>query len=182
MLWWLRSPSAAFGLGVGDVSADGWVECIYCYGMEGGDLGARPAFNLDLSAVLFSSKIPSESNAYKLTLADVNKAIGIQPEQALIRDSATSVSVPYIKDGESDHVSLFITNINDTWSDTMGWSSGAEIQYYTTEAVSADTGTVTFSLPNDYDAHKSNWKVWILAKKVNATHASDCAILCQLRL
>ena len=82
------------------------------YNLVAYNYGARPAFNLNLSSVLFSS--PIQSNQYKLTLADSNRTIGIQPGAAITRDSATQITVPYQIDSGSNHVSLLITNKNDS--------------------------------------------------------------------
>ena len=94
--WWLRSPAANYGVGIGSVLAGGDLEGNY----EGDSDGARPAFNLDLARVLFSSKASVESNAYKLTLVDSNRTIGIQPGKTLARNNATSITVPYAMDSD----------------------------------------------------------------------------------
>ena len=133
--------------------------------------GARPAFNLNLSSVLFSSRI--QSNQYKLTLADSNRTIGIRA--AITRDSATQITVPYQIDSGSNHVSLLITNKNDSWTAGSGWSTGAVKQYYATAAVSEANGTVTFTLPDNYETNKGNWQVWLLAEQVNGEHETDYA-------
>ncbi len=171
--WWLRSPLTLSVSGsVGDDSS-GSVDYV---GWVGDDsvarsLGARPAFNLNLSSVLFSSLI--QSNQYKLTLADSNRTIGIRA--AITRDSATQITVPYTKDSGSNHVSLLITNKNDSWTAGSGWSTGAVKQYYATAAVSETNGTVTFTLPDNYETNKGNWQVWLLAEQVNGEHETDYA-------
>ncbi len=119
--------------------------------------------------------IPSliQSNQHKLTLADSNRTIGIRA--AITRDSATQITVPYQIDSGSNHVSLLITNKNDSWTAGSGWSTGAVKQYYATAAVSEANGTVTFTLPDNYETNKGNWKVWLLAEKVNGEHETDYA-------
>ena len=165
--WWLRSPSTYYDDYSGYVNDFGWVNDKYvAY-----DNGPRPAFNLNLSSVLFSSLI--QSNQYKLTLADSNRTIGIQPGAAITRDSATQITVPYTKDSGSNHVSLLITNKNDSWAAGSGWSTGAVKQYYATAAVSEANGTVTFTLPDNYETNKGNWQVWLLAEQVNGEHETD---------
>lgn len=138
---------------------------------------------MDLSHVIFSSELPDYAGSvYKLTLIDENITIGIPSGEIPTRNSETSITVPYIKDSDSNHISLLITNKNDAWSGTAGWNSGAVKQYYITRRVFEDTGTVTFTLPDDYETNKSNWKVWILAERnteqimwVNDPYSSDYA-------
>lgn len=145
--WWLRSPYAGtlFSNAVGVVDSDGWVNRDYVVGL----FRARPAFNLDLASVLFSSPISESSDQYKLTLIDSEKTIG--KGTAGISRSGNTITVPYTITGDdaatADQVSLLITNKDDAWSDS-GWSSGAAAQYYTTAAVSGASGTVAFTLPD----------------------------------
>ena len=169
--WWLRSPLTRNGQFSSDVNSDGWVRNDYV----DNDLGARPAFNLNLSSVLFSSLI--QSNQYKLTLADSNRTIGIQPGAAITRDSATQITVPYTKDSGSNHVSLLITGKNVTWSAKDGWSSGAAKLYYETQAVSSTSGTVSFTLPDSLKDKTcgTDYAAYLLAVDENGEHESDYA-------
>ena len=73
--WWLRSPRAnamAYN-SAGDVDYSGWVVDAFVYNQY----GARPAFNLNLSSVIFSSQIPQFENQYKLTLLDEDLEISL---------------------------------------------------------------------------------------------------------
>ena len=87
--WWLRSRIKV-GINIaGIVDIDGWVtndDYVTDY------YGARPAFNLDLSSVLFSSEI--SSNQYKLTLKDENLSISIT-ENAVVTRNGSTVTIPY---------------------------------------------------------------------------------------
>ena len=174
--WWLRSPySKSSAEWAGYVNKEGFMlsDTVSDYGV-----GVSPALNINLSSVIFTSLISENPNTYKLTLADSNRTIGIQPGKTLTRNSTTSVTVPYTKDSDSDHVSLLITNKDVTWSATEGWSTGAKKLYYNTVDVTADTGTVEITV-DDHEANNSNRKAWILAEKVNNTnnnmYASDYA-------
>ena len=55
------------------------------------------------------------------------------------------------------------------------WSSGAVKLYYTATAANGANGTVTFTLPENYERNKENWKVWLLAEQVNEGNATDYA-------
>ena len=180
--WWLRSPCSHpdDSGSVGYVAYDGGISYCPVYTPEGyTPEGVSPALNVNLSSVLFSSEISSKT--YKLTIADTaNRTVGIQAGKAITMDSAAQVTVPYTKDSGFNHVSLLITNAKNesnqdiTWTGSSGWSSGAAKQYYTTAAVPAGEteGTVTFTLPENYDP---NWKVWILAEQVNEGKKTDYA-------
>ena len=65
--WWLRSPDSDDGLGVGRVNYDGKVHDRYAIL---NNVGVSPAFNVNLSSVIFSSLIKGTSDEYKLTLED----------------------------------------------------------------------------------------------------------------
>ncbi|MBQ6518787.1 MAG: hypothetical protein IJI14_08705 [Anaerolineaceae bacterium] len=171
--WWLRSPHAYDSIAAGDVKPDDGKVGIR---NVDNDDGARPAFNLNLTSVLFSSEISSESSkSYKLTLVDTGQTVSVTSGKTLTRNSLTSVTVPYTIDTGSNHVSLLITNNNDTWTAGTGWSSGAAAQYYETAAVTDSTGTVTFTLPDKYEDNRVVQKVWLLAEDVNDGNQSNYA-------
>ena len=168
--WWLRSPFSSAGDYAGCVDEVGNVgtdNVIHDYA------GVSPALNVNLASVIFSSEISSK--IYKLTIADTGTTIGIQTGESITRESATAITVPYTKDANSNHVSLLVTDANTTWSSTNGWSSGAEKKYYTTAAATGASGTVTFTLPDDFEPNNDSYKVWLLAEKVNGGNATDYA-------
>ena len=175
--WWLRSPGSRWGVGFvyssGSLSYDPDISWM--------TYGVSPALNVDLSHVIFSSLISANSSIYKLTIRDAARTIAIQSGESIKRESATQISVPYIMDSGSDHMSLLITNAkNDsgqeiTWTDSTGWSNGAVKQYYKTVAEVSSSGTITFSLPDNYESNRDNWKVWILAEQLNRTKETDYA-------
>ena len=137
--------------------------------------GVSPALNVSLAAILFASPIAETTNEYKLTVLDSSLAVEIDPDK-IIHGSGT-VTVPYEKTGSADHISLFITNKGDTWSDESGWNDGATVQYYTTEAIDPDkeNGTVTFALPENYEANKDDWKLYVVVEKINGGKLTDYA-------
>jgi len=168
--WWLRSPFTIIGSDAGCVIAGGEV---ICDGVDDVYAGVSPALNVNLASVIFSSEISSK--IYKLTIADTGTTIGIQTGESITRESATAITVPYTKDANSNHVSLLVTDANTTWSSTNGWSSGAEKKYYTTAAATGASGTVTLTLPDDFEPNNDSYKVWLLAENVNVENATDYA-------
>ncbi len=139
--------------------------------------GVSPALNIKLSSVLFSSVVSitgaGEIGAeYKLTLVDKDIEFN---HGSLIRESRTSITIPYTFEGTFNHISLLITGKNDTWTTGKGWNDGAEMYHYSTAAISATKGTVTLTLPDDFEINKLNYKVWIFAEEKNGTYETDYA-------
>ena len=169
--WWLRSPHSSYSSGIVDL--DGWVY----YDNVNFSYGARPAFNLNLSSVLFSSLISSSSNQYKLTLYDSNMTVN--EGSGGVSRSGSTVTMPYSitgsDAGNANKMALLITGKNDAWSATDGWSSGAAKLYYETQAVSAASGTVSFTLPDSLKDKVcgTDYKAWLLAVDENGNHESD---------
>ena len=173
--WWLRSPYAGYSSYSGIVDIDGWVDDTYVYL----NYGVRPAFNLNLSSVLFTTEIQSQSDpqtSYKLTLPDDNMTVA--EGSGGISRSGNAVTVPYSITGDNKanatHVALLITNKGDTWTAGTGWSSGAAAQYYEAVAVN-DNNTVTFTL-SDSLADKvcgTDYDAYILAVDANGNQESD---------
>ena len=122
--WWLRSPghndrSAALVADVGDVSSDG-------VGVDG--YGVRPAFNLNLSSVLFTSAAEggkssgdvgagslkevgtNETNEWKLTVKD--KAHGEFKVEKVTTCDGKTLNIKYsdAKKEDGEYISAIITN------------------------------------------------------------------------
>ena len=129
-VWWLRSPSVDYAYGAGGVNSYGNVD-IYDVG---DDLAARPAFNLDLNSVLFTSaavggKIPAASsggnqggeaadaifeigdydgNEWKLTLLDDSRNFSIS--DAKIKESNIDFSYSNAQTGTNEYISAVIVD------------------------------------------------------------------------
>ncbi len=177
--WWLRSAYYRLSNVAGNVTISGNLN--YSddrYGVTHSGVGVSPAFNINLSSVLFSSLIKEAVNGtgaeYKLTVNDADRTLSVPADENIIRKSTNEITVPYTIDNGSDHVSLLITNKNDTWSPTTGWSANAVKQYYQTVAVTSGA-SVTFTLPDNYDANRDNWQVWVLPEKINGAKETDYA-------
>ena len=183
--WWLRSPGnggsyAAVVHGNGGVDILGLdVHTSYIYGV-------RPAFNLNLSSIIFTSAAESGKNPvtagtleepgnytgteWKLTLHDIKMTISEGPAGVSRADS--TITVPYTITGDNagnaDRVSVLITDKAYTAADAV-------IKYYGKLAITGEigtSGTGTFTLPNDFD---TDWKVYILSEVINADKKSDYA-------
>ena len=146
--WWLRSPSenvynTAVVNGDGDVITDGYNVIL--------DFGVRPAFNLDLNSVLFTSPavggkpdggltpIPEYSgNEWKLTLLDSNRSFTVTEKTA---DAAPDDTITL-------HYTGATTGINEYISAIIADSSGT--RYYGRVAQpTAESGTVEIKIPSD---------------------------------
>ncbi|MBR5338343.1 MAG: Ig domain-containing protein [Lachnospiraceae bacterium] len=160
--FWLRSPGdnsyktakvlSPFICGDVNVSYPGVAVC--------------PALNIDLKSLLFTSLISGTTNQYKLTIKDdkINLAIG----EGVVT-SGNTVTVPYKISGDDntfvDHVTLIMT-------EGEYQKKGAILKHYEAKPISTATGTVTFTLPDDYN---ENWKVYILAEDINGEYETNYA-------
>ena len=83
--WWLRSPMSFNDPAVASAGGFGSFAYGFLWSEDYGFLyeGARPAFNLDPSNVLFASLIPGSSNQdkqYKLTMKEESSALAVTPD------------------------------------------------------------------------------------------------------
>lgn len=141
--WWLRSPSADFDNSSGIVTPVGELYSIDV------DLpfGARPAFNLNLSSVLFTSFVSAYYNGYKLTLLDGELTIAPSTPS---RDGSV-ITVPYTLGGDA---AADDTKVYALVTDKAYTESGAKVLQYTALAVNGD-GAGIFTL--DTDAVTGTW-------------------------
>ena len=172
--WWLRSPGN-FDSGAATVNIAGQVGYNGLLVYYGG--GVRPAFNLNLSSIIFTSDaagIKSQGAAgtlsapgnhttaeWKLTVKDDNLSASISGNVTRL---GSTITVPYTVSG-TDRVSVFI-------SDKAWDASGAALKYYGALDTSSGDGKGSFTLPDDYD---SSWKVYILAENINDNTKTDYA-------
>ena len=146
--WWLRSPSenvynTAVVNGDGDVITDGYNVIL--------DFGVRPAFNLDLNSVLFTSPAVGgkpdggltavsaySGNEWKLTLLDSSRNFAVT-ETTASGDPGDTVTLHYTgaTAGTNEYISVILAD-----------SSGA--RYYSRVAQpTAESGTVEIKIPSD---------------------------------
>ena len=181
--WWTRTPGGR------DVSSTIDYNVLAC-AMDGNldplgkdvtsSYAIRPAFYVNLSSIVFTSLVKGalnpESNPYKLTLLDSAQTFSIPGDKTLIRKSTNEVTIPYTIDNtKTDHVSLLITNKDDTWTAGSGWSANAAKKYYQTVAVTSAAASVTFTLPDNYETNRENWKVWVLPEQINGLKETNYA-------
>ena len=148
--WWLRSPgSQAYDVAV--VEPDGSVHYSGYTIRHYRTRGVRPAFNLNLNSVLFTSAavdgkpdggltaVPKYSgNEWKLTLKDSNRSFAVTEKTA---DAAPDDTVTL-------HYTGATAGINEYISVILADNSGA--QYYGRVAQpTAESGTVEIKIPSD---------------------------------
>ena len=176
--WWLRSPHCFDTSDAGNVDTSGDISSFI---VKNGRTAVSPAFNINLSSVIFTSVISGTAGSagaeYKLTVADSNLGIAVTDGSNVTR-SGNTITVPYTitgtNAGNATQVSVLITD--------SAYSAGtAATSGYTYQKLSVDTwsesGTGTFTLPDAY-ADKTcgtDYYAYILAEDVNGTYETDYA-------
>ena len=174
--WWLRSAYAHYDYQVGNVSSSGR---LFWDDVEFGG-GVSPAFNINLSSVIFTSVITGtagQDNAeYKLTLADKDLNVGIASgEMPSISEGV--VTVPYMISGTN---ASNATQVSVLILDSEYQSGEEEILYYgklNTGRTFSLTGTGTFALPDglSWEDWGASYYVYLLAEDVNDVYETDYA-------
>ena len=170
-VWWLRSPFAKFTSSAGAVDGFGRV---YDCGV-GIVWAARPAFNLNLNSVLFTSaavggkpnggltKVPKYSgNEWKLTLLDSSRSFAVT-ENTADADPNDTITLNYsgATTGANEYISAIIADNN-----------GA--QYYGRVAQpTAESGTVEIKIPSDIAP--GNYTLKVFSEQYNGDYKTDYA-------
>ncbi len=170
--WWLRTPgdgviNAAIIDGYGGVSLNRGP-------VNYPDYGVRPAFNLNLSSIIFTSDAAGIKSGTAGTLSAPGNHSTANWKLTVVSDSLTAssgtvtrsgstITVPFTASGSYDRISVFISD--GAWN-----ASGAVLKYYGALNTSGSSGT--FTLPDDYD---TSWKVYILAEDINGNSETDYA-------
>lgn len=190
--WWLRTqdPHTYFfddwekTYSAAGVYSDGHVG-IHTASVD--NMGVSPAFNVDLSQVIFSSLISSSKYSieagkpgaeYKLTLWDNDLSISVTGR--VTKDSQNIINIPYniIDKSSSDPTQVYVVVTNGTWSES-GWSDGAELLQYEKLALESNSTseTGTFIFRPDNNKVKGTWgndyHVYVLAVDVNGEKETD---------
>jgi len=172
--WSLRSPESDDSSGVALVEEKGCVGGGY---VEFGR-GVSPAFNINLSSVIFSSLVSGTSGQagaeYKLTLKDPGLTIvaGAVPVEGI----PNKYLIPYDITDNSDsadptQVSVVVTD--KPWTEN-GWSENTTLLQYT--KLDGLSGTGTFTLDSSITGTWGiDFHVYVLAEDVNAGNATDYA-------
>jgi hypothetical protein len=191
--WWLRSPNAHIGDHPGDYAVDyvgGWAgvvndrgTVIYDISVQSPSVGVSPAFNVNLSFVIFSSLITPGSGEYKLTLKDEELGIQVTEGENVTR-SGNTVTVPYTigktskgdNSGNATQVSVLL--LDHAYIPGENVSDPAKFNYQKLRVNSfSKEGTGTFDLPAAY-ADKVcgvDYYAYIMAEDVNDTYETDYA-------
>lgn len=174
-VWWLRSPDAGSTVNAGAVIYNGLVTTHYVYAAW----AARPAFNLDLNSVLFTSAAAGgksangmdsgltaignyAGNEWKLTLLDDSRDFSIS--NAAIEGSTVTFSYSNAKTGENEYISAIIKD------------NSGNITHYgrlknTTEAADA-SGTVNIDLSGIDMTSKT---LYVFSEQYNGDYMTDYA-------
>ena len=200
--WWLRSAYTNGTLYAGLVDSDG---SISISDVTYDDVGVSPAFNINLSSVLFSSVSgTSKSSAltaassqigettgteWKLTLADTGKTVQVIEDKKVIKAADGTITVPYTYTDAATAEAEKVNQISVMITDKAYAAEGVKILYYgalqdikdANESASivsdAATGTGTFELPGGLTGTLgTDYHVYILAEHVNEnSNATDYA-------
>ena len=173
--WWLRSPYAGYTDGAGAVYGYGYVDFI----TVDDDWAARPAFNLDLTSVLFTSAAAGGKSAsgmdsgltavgdydgseWKLTLLDDSRDFSIS--NAAIEGSTVTFSYSNAKTGENEYISAVIENNGEITH------YGRILQLDGTE--SGASGIARLTLPEDVTLSDTT-KLYVFNEQYNGGEQDD---------
>ena len=178
--WWLRSPDASPYLTdfAGRVYDHGSVGNCYVYN----GWTARPAFNLNLSAVLFTSAAADgkssgtmgtltavsdyTGNEWKLTLMDSNRnsfkaSVSEQDSVSVVAGRSIEVSYSDAKTGDNEYVSVLLCD-ND-----------GNVLYYGNIAQNSASGTATLNIPSGLAT--GNYTLKVFSEQRNGDYKTDYA-------
>ena len=183
-VWWLRSPYVTYTLIAGVVDVIGTVGTYHV----SNDWAARPAFNLDLNSVLFTSaavggKIPAASSGgnqggeaadaifeigdydgseWKLTLLDSSRDFAVTETAASGKPGGTiTLNYTGATTGTNEYISVIIAD-----------NSGA--QYYGRVAQpGGESGTATLSIPADLAP--GSYTLNVFSEQYNGDYKTDYA-------
>ena len=168
--WWLRSSWS-------EKSADCWLWGGLNFVNPSSVLGVRPAFNLNLGSVLFttlnSKNYGTVGSEWKLTLLDESITVA-QTEGAAITRSGNTVTVPYTIGGTGSATQVSVLLLDSEYG-----TAGAKVLAYQTldTAQFSQTGTGTFTIPSElsYKVCGSDYYAYIVAEDANGAYETDYA-------
>ncbi len=180
-VWWLRSPDAYYTYFAGAVGYNGYVY----YDLVLHDWAARPAFNLDLNSVLFTSAAAGGKSAsgmdsgltavddytgseWKLTLLDSSRSsftVDASEAETSVEVGYTSWSIPVDYSGAQ-------TGANEYVSALLCDSNG-NVLYYGNIAQNSASGTAALNIPAGLAAGSYSLKVF--SEQCNGDYMTDYA-------
>ena len=171
--WWLRSPCSAISDKAGAVDSDGNV----ISGSVNSDFAARPAVNLDLNSVLFTSAAVGgkpdggltavsaySGNEWKMTLLDSSRSgFNVTVKSVSTSTSGINADIEYsgAKTGANEYVSALLVN------------SRNEVIYYGRIAENSESGTATISIPAGLA--EGNYNLKVFSEQYNGDYKTDYA-------
>ena len=170
--WWLRSPCNAISDKAGAVDSDGNV----ISGSVDSDFAARPAVNLDLNYVLFTSAAVGgkpdgfnavsvySGNEWKMTLLDSSRSgFNVTATAISTTTSGGNVSIDYsgAKTGANEYVSALLVN------------SRNEVIYYGRIAENSESGTATISITAGLA--EGSYTLKVFSEQYNGDYKTDYA-------
>ena len=174
-VWWLRSPYAYYTYDAGVVAYDGYVYFNYV----NHDWAARPAFNLDLTSVLFTSAAAGGKSAsgmdsgltavgdydgseWKLTLLDETREFAVtETEVSGISGGTVTLNYTGTTTGENEYISVIIADEN-----------GAQYYGRVAQPDSAD-GQVKIKIPDSLAA--GEYTLNVFSEQYNGDYKTDYA-------
>ena len=178
-VWWLRSPNAYITNVAGAVLIYGNVRSYDVLR----DWAARPAFNLDLHSVLFTSAAAGgkssgaagadaltsvsdyTGNEWKLTLLDENRSFkaNVNGYTSASASAGGSVQISYsdAQTGDNEYVSVLLCDSSDT------------VLYYGNIAQNSASGTATLNIPSGLTV--GNYTLKVFSEQCNGDYKTDYA-------
>ena len=184
-VWWLRSPIADYTGFAGAVYFNGYVDNYYV----SFDWAARPAFNLDLTSVLFTSaaaggKIPAagsggnqggeaadaifeigdyDGSEWKLTLLDNNRNFAVTEEAASGKPGDTiTLNYTGATTGTNEYISVIIAD-----------SNGSTLYYGRVAQPDSANGQVEIKIPDSLAA--GEYTLNVFSEQYNGDYKTDYA-------
>lgn len=176
--WWLRSRRGdADTTYVGIIQGNG---CVH-YGDVDFAAAARPALNLDKSAILFTSSVDNgktsgvsvlnvlnkvsncEGNEFKLTLLDKSRNLQILENEPLSAAKGQSVTINYkgSKSGSNEYVSAIICD------------GDANVLYYGNVAQNSESGSAIIEIPQELS--EGEYVLKVFSEQCNGGKNTDYA-------
>lgn len=176
--WWLRAPAGSNAQSeVRYISSDGSINSA---GVCQDKIGVSPAFNVNLSSVLFSTVVTGKRDTlgseYKLTILD--DAMTIAVGENVVREGNTII-VPSCSLSGADSTNatqLSVLILDKEYQ--KGNANGANIiSYKKTADVEGEDQSIQFTLPTGltYQECGSDYYVYLIAEDINGLQETDYA-------